>query len=184
MREHSIDALGHGDLTEADLGELRRLFDSEYLHGFGEWDPEQPYGYASHEVHVIARIDGRVAGHMGWARGEIAVGGATVAIAGVGGVLISGTARGRGLGTDLMRRAARSMRDHGGVAFGYLGCREGVVPFYAACGWTRIHAGERSIGRAGEAVVDPRGQPLLILPIGAPLESWPEGDIDLRGRAW
>lgn len=184
MTHHSIEVLAHEDLTEADVRELRRLFDSEYLEAFGAWDPDQPYGYAAHEVHVVARHDDRVVGHVGWARREIAVGAETVAIAGVGGVLISEEARGQRLGVDLMTRAARTMRDHGGIAFGYLGCRERVVPFYESCGWTRIVARERSIGRDGEPVVDEPGQPILIRPITTSLESWPKGDIDLRGRAW
>ena len=183
VKHHSIEILAHQELTEADLGELRQLFDSEYLKEFGEWDPQQPYGYASHDVHVMARIEGRVVGHVGWARREIAVGAETVAIAGVGGVLISADARGTRLGSELMGRAEQSMRDRGHLAFGYLGCREQVVPFYAACGWHRIYARERSIGRDGESVVDEPGPPILIRPI-APLELWSEGDIDLRGRAW
>lgn len=83
-----------------------------------------------------------------------------------------------------MGRAVQSMRDHGGVAFGYLGCREQVVPFYASCGWTRIAARERSIGWDGEPDVEEPGQPILVRPITASLELWPDGDIDLRGRAW
>ncbi|WP_245822891.1 hypothetical protein [Brachybacterium avium] len=73
MKHHSIKILAHQELTEADLGELRQLFDSEYLKEFGEWDPQQPYGCVSHDVHVMARIGGRVVGHVGWARREIAV---------------------------------------------------------------------------------------------------------------
>ena len=49
--------------------------------------------------------------------------------------------------------------------------------------WTWIHAREKSVGRDGEPVVDEPGQPIVIRPITA-LEPWPEGDIDLRGRAW
>ncbi len=120
-------------------------FDSEYLKEFGEWDPQQPYGYASHDVHVMARIEGRVVGHV-WARREIAVGTETVAMAGVGGLLISDEPRGRRLGRELMGRAAQSMRDRGHLAFGYLGCREQVVPFYESCRWKRIVARE---GRSG-----------------------------------
>lgn len=183
VKHHSIEILAHQELTEADLGELRQLFDSEYLKEFGEWDPQQPYGYASHDVHVMARIEGRVVGHVGWARREIAVGTEIVAIAGVGGVLISADARGTRLGGELMGWAEQSMRDRGHLAFGYLGCREQVVPFYASCGWHRIYAREKSIGRDGESVVDEPGPPILIRPI-APLEPWPEGDINLRGRAW
>lgn len=183
VKHHSIEVLAHQELTEADLGELGLLFDSEYLEEFGEWDPQQPYGYASHDVHVMARIDGRVVGHVGWARRVIAVGTETLAIAGVGGVLISADTRGMRLGGELMGWAAQSMRDRGRVAFGYLGCREHVVPFYESCGWKRIRARERSVGRDGGPVVDEPGPPILILPI-ALLELWPEGDIDLRGRAW
>lgn len=183
VKHRSIEVLAHQELTEADLGGLRQLFDSKYLKEFGEWDPQQPYGYASHDVHIMARIEGRVVGHVGWARREIAVGTETLAIAGVGGVLISGDARGMRLGEELMRCAEQSMRARGHLGFGYLGCREQVVPFYESCGWKRILAPEKSIGRDGEPVVDDPGPPILILPI-APLELWPEGDIDLRGRAW
>ncbi|MGO1629822.1 MAG: GNAT family N-acetyltransferase [Microbacterium sp.] len=183
MKHHSIELVAHQELTEADLGGLRQLFDSEYLEEFGEWDPQQPYGYAPHDVHIMARIQGRIVGHVGWARREIAVGTEALAIAGVGGVLISADARRMRLGGELMGRAVQSMRDRGRVAFGYLGCREQVVPFYEQCGWKRILAREKSIGRDGEPVVDEPGPPILILPI-APLGPWPEGDIDLRGRVW
>jgi len=83
-----------------------------------------------------------------------------------------------------MDRAEQSMRDHNGLAYGYLGWREQVVPFYVSCGWVRIIARERSIGRAGEPVVVEPGSPILIRPITASAELWSEGDIDLRGRAW
>ncbi|MCD2496885.1 GNAT family N-acetyltransferase [Microbacterium nymphoidis] len=184
MKDHSIVVIAHEKLTSDELGELQQLFDSEYRDEFGEWRPQLPYGYAPHDVHIIAQVDGRAVGHVGWARREIVVGTQTVVIAGVGGVLIAEGARGRHLGFDLMREAERTMRAHGGIDFGYLGCREDVVPFYAACGWTRVHAAERSIGRAGELVADPPGQPILIFPLCEPTESWPEGEIDLRGRAW
>lgn len=130
----------------------------------------------------MVRVENRVVDHVGWARAEIAVGTEVVAIAGVGGVLISADARGVRLGGELMGWAEQSMRDHDQPAFDYLGCREQVVPFYASCGWRRIYAREKSIGRDGESVVDELGPSILILPI-APLESWPKGAVDLRGRA-
>lgn len=183
MKQYSVEVLAHQELTEADLHGLRSLFDSEYLEEFGEWDPRQPYGYASHDVHSMARIEGRVVGHVGWAHREITVGTQTLAIGGVGGVLVSADARGVHLGRELMSWAAQSMRDHGRVAFVYLGCREEVVPFYESCGWMRIRAREGSVGRDGRPVVTEPGPPILILPI-SPLQMWPDGDIDLRGRAW
>lgn len=171
-------------LTSDEIAGLKDLFDAEYLDEYGEWDSTQPYGYAPHDVHVIARSDGRVVGHVGWARRTIGVGDAEVTIAGVGGVLVSGSARGRALGKRMLAFAARSMRDAGGIDFGYLGCREQVVPFYETCGWHRILAAERSIARDGTPAEDEPGQPILILPVERAASSWPAGAVDLRGRAW
>ncbi|MGQ3384199.1 GNAT family N-acetyltransferase [Glutamicibacter sp. TV12E] len=184
MTDLSIAVVAHGELTAENVNELRRLFDQEYLHDCGSWNPYQPYGYAPHDFHVIARSVDSVVGHVGWARRTIGVGNAEWVIAGVGGVLISECARGEQLGKRLMTSAAQSMLEAGGIDFGYLGCREEVVPFYRSCGWSRVMAAERSIGRDGLAVDDPPGQPLLVLPIVSELSAWPAGTIDLRGRAW
>lgn len=184
MTHLSIEVVAHSALTVGDVTDLRRLFDQEYLHDFGSWDPNQPYGYAPHDLHVIARSADGVVGHVGWACRAIDVGGTEVVIAGVGGVLISERARGERLGKRLMSSATQSMLDAGGIDFGYLGCREEVVPFYRSCGWSRVLAAERSIGRDGLLVIDLPGQPLLVLPIASELAAWPAGTIDLRGRAW
>jgi aminoglycoside 2'-N-acetyltransferase I len=84
----------------------------------------------------------------------------------------------------MMACAAQSMVDAGDIDFGYLGCREDVVPFYASCGWHRISAAERSVGRTGLPVEDAPGQPLMLLPIDSALAEWPAGVINLRGCAW
>jgi GNAT superfamily N-acetyltransferase len=178
------EVVAHTALSEKDVEALRSLFDEEYFQDFGPWDPDQPYGYAPHDVHVIARSADSVVGHVGWARRVIDVGDEQVAIAGVGGVLISGEARGQGQGGVIMTRAAEAMADAGDIDFGYLGCREEVVPFYSSCGWHRISAGERSIGRDGSSAEDEPGQPLMILPLGTAPANWPSGVIDLNGRAW
>lgn len=75
----------------------------------------------------------------------------------LGGVLISGNARGERVGSRLMGKAAESMKAAGGIGFGYLGCREEVVPFYRACGWLQTSAAERSIDRSGRLTEDPPG---------------------------
>lgn len=71
VKRHSIEVLVHQELPEADLRGLRQLFESDYLKGFGESDPQQHYGYASHDVHIMARIEGRVVGHVGWAPARV-----------------------------------------------------------------------------------------------------------------
>lgn len=184
IAEIVIAVVAHTDLAADDLARLRPLFDAEYQRGFGDWDPDLPYGYAPHDFHIVARQEGEVVGHVGWARRAVRVGGREVVVAGVGGVLVSDRVRGQRLGGRLMNRAAESMTSAGGIGFGYLGCRDDVVSFYTACGWTRISAAERSISRTGEPVLDPPGQPLLVLPVEQRLEAWPQGEVDLCGRAW
>ncbi|GAB3621046.1 hypothetical protein GCM10027417_23070 [Glutamicibacter endophyticus] len=184
MTTVDLQETAHKGLTTDHLVQLGQLFDAEYLDGWGPWNPEQPYGYAAHDVHIIARHGETIVGHAGWARRTINVGGMNLDIAGVGGVLVGETARGKRLGVQLLGHVKRTMLESGGISFGYLGCREEVVPFYKASGWRRIRASESSIGRDGEPTWDAPGQPLMILPIESPLGAWPRGHVDLRGRAW
>lgn len=183
-REVVFDLVDHDGLNAKDIARLRRLFDAEYLRDFGPWDPDLPYGYAAHDVHVLARRGNVIVGHVGWGRRTISVGGDDVVVAGVGGVLVSASGRGQGLGARLLDSAVTSMKAAGAIEFGYLGCREEVVPFYAARGWTRISTAERSIDRDGQSVVNAPGPPLFIIAVDQPLAMWPGGDVDLRGRAW
>lgn len=181
---HAFEVIPHQALTPRDIAELRRLFDSEYLDEFGPWEPDGPYGYAPHGMHVIARSANGVVGHVGWQRRVITVGDTEITVAGVGGVLVSPDARGDSTGRRLMREAAASMSKAGQIDFGYLGCREEVAAFYLSCGWRRIAAVERSVGRDGLVANVGAGPPLFILPIGRDATSWPRGVIDLHGRAW
>lgn len=180
----TIVSVRHRDLRTATLAGLRTLFDREYRALHGEWDPELPYGYARHDVHVLATEGDDVLGHVGWGRRTIAVGGRPVVVAGVGGVLVAPERRGAGLGALLMDTAVSTMRHEREIEFGYLGCDASVVPFYVSNGWRRIRVREVWVNRDGEEVVSPPGPPLLILPLGSPAEEWPPGDVDLRGRAW
>lgn len=83
-----------------------------------------------------------------------------------------------------MASAAQSMKSASGIAFGYLGCREEVVSFYTSCDWSRISAAELSIDTSNRPSAAPPGQPLLILPVDVGVANWPDGAVDLRGRAW
>jgi GNAT superfamily N-acetyltransferase len=173
----------HG-LSPIETAALRRLFDAEYLGEFGEWDADLPYGYAPHDVHVVAYDGAAVVGHVGFQRRRISVGGAEVVVGGTGGVLVAPAARGSGLGRALMTRAQAAMREEA-VDFGYLGCREAVAPFYARCGWRRVAASERSLSRLhGGSRLEPAGTPILVCAAGRPLDDWPGGAIDLNGLPW
>ncbi|VXB52251.1 GNAT family N-acetyltransferase [Pseudoclavibacter sp. 8L] len=186
----------HSALKPAELTALRALFDREYRAVHGEWDPEQPYGYAPASTHAIVfDAGGSAVAHVGFQRREITVGHTQIAVAGTGGVLVDDRLRGQGLGELAMSLARGAMRAAPDLEYGYLGCREDVVPFYERTGWHRIHVVERStarslppetMGRAEtgvEAVVE-AGSPVLISPIRQGVDPWPPGVVDLRGRPW
>lgn len=80
----ALELVRHEELSGVHLDGLRRLFDGEDAREFGDWDPEQPYGNAPHDIHVIARDHRGIVGHVGWARRTIVVGARHVVIAGVG----------------------------------------------------------------------------------------------------
>ncbi len=180
----SVRLVSHADLGPWRDG-LQDLFDAEYLGSHGPWDPDQPYGYAPAELHVLAHVRGHVVGHVGVQSRVISVGDQEVRVGGVGGVLVRTPGRGEGLGRRLLEDLARVLVDPAGVELGYLGCREEVVPFYTACGWTRVAVRESSRSILdGSPVVQEPGPPVLVHPARRDVSTWPSGDVDLRGRPW
>lgn len=180
-----IEIAEHGELSPEELTGLRDLFDGEYRASHGDWAADRPYGYSPADVHVIATESGHVVGHVGFQPRSIGVGAQDVMVAGVGGVLVHPGNRTAGLGRELMRAARARMIEDPGLLFGYLGCREEVVPFYIRASWSRIDVVEHCTSRADQTTVETSaGAPILVLPVHARLEDWPPGDIDLRGTPW
>ena len=81
-----------------------------------------------------------VVGHVGTQRRMIVVGDHDVLVAGTGGVLVLPSHRGQGLGVQLLAEAQDAARSTAPADYGYLGCREEVVPFYESCGYKRLEA--------------------------------------------
>lgn len=180
--EH-VEIVDHEHLSATELSSLAELFDSEYSSTHGAWVPDRPYGYSPAHVHVMMSIGQTLVAHVGFQRRTISVGDRDVVVAGTGGVLVHPEWRRSGIGRRVMARAQRVMRDDVRVEFGYLGCREEVVPFYESAGWTRIHARERHVSIADDEVtIESVGTPILIHDASA--SRWPHGDIDLRGTPW
>lgn len=175
----------HDDLTSAELDALAHLFDSEYQNEYGAWNPDEPYGYSPADTHVMAFHSRELIAHVGFQRRLISVGGREILVAGTGGVLVDKSSRGTGIGGRTLRCAQKVMRDEAGVDFGFLGCREEVVPFYKSTGWVQIHATERCLSRLDQiSVVVSEGGPNLVCSAKRTVSQWPQGDIDLRGTPW
>jgi aminoglycoside 2'-N-acetyltransferase I len=172
-------------LTGNETAGLRRLFDSQYLADYGFWDPDRPYGYSPADVHVIGFERSEMVAHVGFQVRGISVGAANIVVAGTGGVLVDAAHRSTGLGSRMMATAETAMRNDSRILFGFLGCREEVVPFYEATGWHRIHTVERSTDRTNHTnTVTSTDSPILIYPVHAHVNEWPQGQINLLGTQW
>lgn len=175
----------HIDLSSIDLEMLEELFDREYRHLFGSWNPDAPYGYSPADIHVLAFSGQMLAAHVGFQRRLITVGSREVIVAGTGGVLVDEHFRGTGLGGRVMREAQTLMRGNSGIEFGFLGCRQDVVPFYESTGWVQIDATERCLSRLDQkSIIESHGGPNLICSAQRDSSQWPIGDIDLQGTPW
>lgn len=173
------------DLTKKQLVGIKELFDNEYAALYGAWNQTQPYGYSPAELHVLAVKDGQVVGNIGMQRRQISVGNQEVTIAGTGGMLISPSYRKYGLGRKLLSALQEASRTIAPVDYGYLGCREDVVPFYEASGYTRIVATERFVSDDDQiTVIQHTGSPIMICSGTKAVKEWPTGTIDIRGTAW
>lgn len=173
------------ELTGETLKGLKRLFEDEYAALYGSWTQSQPYGYSPAELHVIAVLNGEVIGNVGMQRRQIAVGNQQILIAGTGGVLIKPSCRQSGVGQKLLSRLQEANRTLAPVDFGYLGCREEVVPFYESCNYTRITATERYVSDDDQTtLIEHTGSPIMICSGMKGVDDWPVGLIDLCGTPW
>ena len=180
-----IRAVWHDELADEQLTQLGRLFDAEYGTEDGPWNPDAPYGYAPADLHVVAVRDGETVGHVGTQRRMISVGDHEVLVAGTGGVLVSPSHRGQGLGARLLAATQDAARSIAPADYGYLGCREAMVPFYESCGYKRIEVNERFRARGGSSqTVEETGAPVMVCSGTRTVGTWPQGSIDLRGRCW
>lgn len=171
-------------LDERYMEGIKRLFDAEYYKDFGPYDPFQPYGYAPSENRVLGIVDGELIGHVGWSYRLIRVGGVEVGIGGVGGVLVSPRWRNRGVAKALLSECVESMKNNDNLSFGYLGCSKEMVAFYEACEWQSIFSPEVYRDQRGNMRTAGVDEPLLIYGVNKSADEWPQGTIDIRGRAW
>lgn len=161
---------------------LQSLFDKEYLKDYGPWTFDNPYGYSSLENHVLA-LDGEcIIGYAGSQKRIITVGDKDITIAGVGGVLVDEKYRGSGIASNIMKVLIDYNKSSLGVDFTYLGCRDEVLPFYLSCGFHQLKRLETRINREGELVSEVCSN--ILIADGLKKAEFPEGDINLNGRAW
>jgi GNAT superfamily N-acetyltransferase len=112
-------------------------------------------------------------------RQTVGVSGASLDVAGVGGVLVRNDARGHGYGHIAMEAAEEFVAREMKIGFLLLFCREAVRSWYDALGWRKV------LGATWAE--QPNGA--IVLPLASMWKSlngarWPDGDVYLHSRPW
>jgi GNAT superfamily N-acetyltransferase len=149
----------------------------------GEEDPSHTHGYKLSwrptETHVFVSVNGTKMCHVGLVRQTVQISGATLDVAGVGGVLVRSGERGHGYGQAAMEAAQAFAAREWKVGFMLLFCREALRSWYDALGWRKV---------LGATWADqPTGA--VVLPLDSMWKSlngarWPDGDVHLHSRPW
>jgi GNAT superfamily N-acetyltransferase len=162
-----------------------RLSDEEKRELF-EWG-EDPFALGAlkirwrpKELHFVVEAAGRPVSHVGLLRHTVAVGGRAVLVGGIGGVITRGDAQGSGYASLALERAATFMRDELDVEFGFLFCRDPLVPFYERHGWHLL---------AAPVTVSQAEDPPLVMPLNSMVlpfagRRWPQGPVSLESMPW
>ncbi|MFZ7086737.1 GNAT family N-acetyltransferase [Curtobacterium sp. RRHDQ10] len=160
---------------EAIAGMLAQVHpdDDHWFIGARSWSGMQP------ERRILATTeDDVVVAHLGIRRLFVTVGGRDLLVGAVGLVGVAPRWQGNGIGRELLRRAADELAALR-VPFGLLGTGEDRIPFYGAAGWRLLDTVSTSSSSSSEGVgltiVDDEGW--LALPVAAPFEDWPAGDL-------
>jgi GNAT superfamily N-acetyltransferase len=149
----------------------------------GDDDPSRTHQYNLNwrptETHVFVSVEGRKMCHIGLLRQTVKVSGASVDVAGVGGVLVRSGERGHGYGRAAMDAAEAFVAREWKAGFMLLFCREALRSWYDALGWRKVLGATWAEQPSGS----------VVLPLESMWKSlngarWPDGDVYLQSRPW
>lgn len=131
------------------------------------------------EKRLLVDVDGRTAAQVGLLQHTISVGGREVKVGGIGSVVTALEFQGKGYASQAMRYARNLMCEEWAVDFGFLFCREQLVPFYERLGWQRV--------LEPVEVEQPEGPvqwPLAAMVLPCREQTWPAGRVQLNSLPW
>jgi hypothetical protein len=154
----------------------------ERLFGWGEdifganhlnltWKPK--------DLHIFVDVDDYPVTHVGLLQHIVAVGEQPVKVCGVGGVVTTLHAQGKGYATHAMRHAAHLMREELAADFGLLFCRDQLIPFYERLSWQKINDPVEIEQPSGPAT-----SPMNVMVLPCRAEAWPAGCVKLNSLPW
>ena len=146
-------------LSPADLDELRALLDAAFAGRFSDDD----WAHAVGGVHVIASVDGEVAGHGSVVVRELTAGDTTLRTGYVEAVATAVARRRLGVASAVMTEVERLVT--AGFDLGALSSSRQAVRMYAGRGWQRWTGPVAAT--TPEGVVDSPGEAVFVLPTQA-----------------
>ena len=125
----AVRSLPTADLGAAERAALRAFLETAYDGRFGE----ESWAHALGGVHVLATVDGELAGHAAVVQRQLLSGRATLRAGFVEAVATASALRRQGVATAVMTEVERLVT--GGHELGALSASEDGVGLYAARGW-------------------------------------------------
>jgi len=135
--------------------------------------------YAPAEWYVVGFVGHELVGHAGVVKRVIAVGGQTLEVGGMTGVVTEPDHRKRGVARTLIAGGVAFLREEHQVSLALLTCSRKVGPLYERLGWRVVQAPTVYAQPDG-----PRTSSGLTMVMESDGLSWPDGPIDLRGLPW
>jgi GNAT superfamily N-acetyltransferase len=131
------------------------------------------------DLHFLMDVDRVPVSHVGLLAHTVHVGGAAVAVAGIGGVVTVPDAQGRQHARTLLRHALDFVTRTWHVDAGLLFCLPRMVPYYARLGWRVV---EQPVTIDQEFGPTPSPVPVMVLPMSD--LGWPDGAVRLESLPW
>lgn len=131
------------------------------------------------DFHILVDVDGRAVAHVGMLQHTVSVGSRPVQVCGIGGVVTTPEAQGRGCASRAMRYAEDFMRGGWAVDFGLLFCRDQLVPFYERLGWQLVEEPVKIEQPSGTIT-----SPLFVMVLPCKAKRWPKGRVKLNSFPW
>jgi aminoglycoside 2'-N-acetyltransferase I len=157
------------DLSPAELRRLRAFLDAAFLGHFDDDD----WSHALGGVHVLATVDGELAGHASVVGRHLIAGEQTLRTGYVEAVGTGEAHRRRGIASAVMQTAERLVA--GGFELGALAASEDGARLYRHRGWLPWRGSLAGLTPAG--IVDTPDEQVFVLPTPAT-----RGELDLEGR--
>lgn len=155
--------------------EYRQLFDwGEDIFGVRGLN----LSWRAKDWHFLLYEDGQPVSHVGVLKHTISVGEKPVAVGGVGGVVTSKRAQGKGYAQMLMREVANFFENEYQVKAGLLFCLPRLIPYYESLGWQRVEE-PVFIEQPNGTIKSPLD--IMVLPFD---NVWQAGKVELKSLPW